>query len=367
MRKMFISLLLFAVLLGRFTSIAAQSPIPLEVFVHHDRPNQVATVYFTNPISGLSTPVTIQNVRQEVLVTDEMLLTGLGVMFRDPSSGRVLLAAPSGQITPHPFIPQQPSGLLDVDWVLSPDGASIAWVEVFVQGNSVISVPYVADLKGTTITPLPPPPPSPPLRRMMPLALTNDRSLFFYDAAFPTGPRSLTDFFVGYEDVHVFVANRQTYQQLPNEPSCLCGAGVGGNGRIFLRLSEAAQGFDLHWWNLDSNSDTPIPSVALRFGEAGDFFVPENFPFAFYAQAQNLQDDSPEAQFALMRVDLTAHTQKVLIGPSVQRFKVMALRDEGRELILVDVYGGATYKFDLTTDELALVSEDTWLGTFYLQ
>jgi hypothetical protein len=35
--------------------------------------------------------------------------------------------------------------------------------------------------------------------------------------------------------------------------------------------------------------------------------------------------------------------------------------------MISDVYGGATFKLDVFTSEMALVSEQIWLGTMYQQ
>jgi hypothetical protein len=293
-------------------------------------------------------------------------MTAAGVIFKNPSDRRVMLATSDGQLLPHPFIPQQSADLVTVDWVVSPDQKSIAWVEVFPAADRWISNVYMAAVDGSLMTPLAAPPPSgvDPFGRVRPLALTNDRSLFFYDAAFPVEIRSLTDYFADYRDVGVYVGNRSIYQQLPGEPVCSCGVGIGGNGRVFLRLSNRNPGFNLTWWNLDTNTSFPIPFVRPAFGQAGDFFIPEDYPFAFYTLAENLEDS--ESPFALMMVDLTTQTQRLLIEPTTQRFKVMAVVDSQTALV-GDVYGGGTYKLKLLSGELTFVSENTWLGTIYLE
>jgi hypothetical protein len=347
--------------------VEAQSPAPIDVFAEHNRSEEILTLYFTNPVSGLSTPVEIQGFGQNLLAVEELTLTPNGVLFKNPTDQRVLLGTSDGRIISHPFIPQQSQGLVTVDWVLSPDKQSIAWVEVFPAADRWISNAYLADINGTTITPLPLVPLSPvdPLGRMLPLAVTNDRSLLFYDAAFPIQARTLTDYFPDYQDIGVYVANRGTFERLPGEPVCACGAGIGGNGRIFLRLSLRNPGFNLTWWDLDSNSSQPIPFERPAFAQAGDFFIPESEPLAFYTQAENLETLDTNAPFALMMVDFTTRSQRVLVGSTSQRFRVMAVIDSGKGILMVDVYGGETYKFNLDTGELVLVSENIWLGTIW--
>jgi hypothetical protein len=365
MKKILLVLLLVCLIRAEWTR--AQSPIPIDVFAEHNRSEESLTLYFTNPISGLSTPVEIQGFAPNLLAIEELTLTPNGVLFKNPADRQVLLGTPDGRIIPHPFIPQQSQGLVTVDWVLSPDQQSIAWVEVFPAADRWISNAYLADIDGTTITPLPLVPVSPtnPLGRMLPLAITNDRSLLFYDAAFPVEARTLTDYFPDYQDIGVYVVNRGAYERLPGEPVCPCGAGIGGGGRIFLRLSLRNPGFNLTWWNLDSNTSQPIPFERPAFAQAGDFLVPESEPIAFYTQAENLETTDVNAPFALMMVNFTTRSQRVLLGSSPQRFRVMAVIDSGNVILMVDVYGGGTYKLNLVDGTLTLVSENTWLGTIW--
>lgn len=347
-----------------FSLSHAQQPLPSEVFVEHDRAAQTASIYFTDAISGLSAPVVIQGFPPNLLVLEELTLMPNGVIFKNPLNGQVQLALPGGQIIPHSFIPQQAEGLQAVNWVLSPDGQSIAWVEVFISGINWLSNVYVADINGSSITPLPPEIGNTiaSQRRLMPLYLSNDRNFFFYDGAFPTFPPSLTDYFDDYSDLYVYIADRQSFQHLPNEPLCDCGAGIGG-GQYYLRLESTSAGFKVHLWDLFASTHQEIDPVGQRYQQAGDIVI--RLPYAFYTQAENLEDESPEAQFALMRVHFFDGTQEVLIGPSSQRWRVAAVIDEGAALLLDNVYSGGSYKLDLNTRELVQVSTKTWLGTVY--
>jgi hypothetical protein len=367
-RLIFSLLILLYFLVGASTT-RAQNPTPLEVFVEHDKSADTATIEFISPVSGLSTPVTIQPFGRDLSVLQEMSLTSGGVLFQNPSDRRVMLATPDGRLVPHPFIPRQAAELVTVDWVLSPDGSSIAWVEVFASAEAWISNLYISDIQGQNIVQLPPPPRTrvnDPYRRARPLALTNDRQTLFYDAAAPVEIRQLTDYYADYEDLFMYSAETSTYAPLPGEPGCACGAGISMDGSRLMRLSSTGGGFTLHAWILgESPAETVIGPVSPAFAQAGDFFVTSDF--ALYTQAQNLETNAFDAQFALMLVDLRLNQQTILIGPSSQRLKVLSLADEGRTLLLGDVYGGGTYKLDLITNELTLVANQTWLGTLYLQ
>lgn len=361
---LFTIIVLLFLLLSQST-LHAQEPIPIDVFVEHDRTAQTASIYFTDAISGLSAPVVIQGFRPSLLVLEELTLTPNGVMFKNPVDGSVQLAIPGGQIISHPFIPQQFEGLQAVNWVLSPDKNSIAWVEVFIVGDSFLSNAYIADINGNNITSLPPEVLNTITfqRRLMPVALSNDRQMFFYDGAYPTFPRSLTDYFVDYSDLYLYRADQQSFQRLPNEPMCECAAGVGNSGQYYLRLEQGSGGYKLHLWDLLANVEQEVDPVGQRYAQAGDIFIPDGQPYAFYTQAQNLDDDSPEAQFVLMMVRFFDGTQEILLEPSSQRWRVLAMIDDGTALLLANVYSGGTYKLDLSIRELVQVSAKSWLGT----
>lgn len=356
-------LLLFSIVLPGKSY--AQIATPIDVFVTHDREAGTATLYFTNPVSGLSTPVTLPGFSRDKLVYEELTVTPNGVLFRNPIDEQVVVATPDGRVQPHPFIPVNTQGLFEVDWVLSPDRQSIGWVEVFLRDTGWESILYTADLAGTNIQRLPAPPISQfdPLRRIMPLALTDDRQVFYYDAAYRTQPRPLTEYFLNYQDVYVFNAATQQYTPLPDEPGCLCAAGVSANGQLYLRLLTGTSGFTLNLLDVRANASKTVAPLAPVFAQAGDVWFGSQY--AYYTQAQNLSDPSAEGQFALMRVDLAAGQQQMLIGPTAQRWRALDVIDGGETLLLADIYGGGTYKFNLSDQTMQPVTDDFWLGTIY--
>lgn len=342
----------------------AQVPIPVDVFAFYDQDLQQVTLYFSNPVSGLSTPVTLPGFRRSQLIMYEMTVTQAGVIYKDPNTNQPMLASPDGRVAPHPFIPQQTSNLVAVDWVVSQDGNSIAWVEVFPSETRWIANLYVSDVFGANLMAVAPPPESSyePFRRAYPVAVSNNRQRIFYDAAYPLESWAYPEYYQSYIDLHVYIAERQVHQQLPEEPRCICGAGLDSRGQILLRLEEQPLGYDLRIWDLNNNGNQAVTNPGDPFALAGDFYIsPTN---AYYSQSRNLADNRISAQFSLMQVDLTNNTQQILIPPSAQRFRVMAENAQG--IIMVDVFGGGTYKLDFGSQTPELVSEQTWLGTINL-
>ncbi|NJL92916.1 MAG: hypothetical protein HC915_03935 [Anaerolineae bacterium] len=335
-------------------------PMPIQVYATHDRSTGRLTLSFSNPVSGLVTPWVVEGFPPEALALEQFTVTDAGVIYRAPGTGALMLAHPTGRSEPHPFIPQQPSTVFDVAWVASQDGASVGWAEtIFVEGVPQVSL-YVADAFGTSITALPAPlgTSADPFLRVRPLALSNDRAFFFYDAAAPAQERPPTEYFNRHQAIYMFSAATEQYQPLPGSPTCPCGFGADGAGRQPITLERTEGGFRV------SGSQLPRPISASRpaFSQAGNLYVAPDASLAFYATAQNLEDNRPEAQFALFWVDLAAGVQQTLLGPGNQRWHPVRLIDEGQALLLADVYGGGTYKFNLASQVLSQVSESTWLG-----
>lgn len=360
--KAMLSLLGLLALSLALSSIShAQSPTPIDVFVRHDRANTRATIYFTNPISGLSTPVEISAFPADVGVLDTFSLSAEGVIFRRPIDGLVWIATSDGRLSQHPFIPQNPQNLAALDWVLSPDGRSIAWVEVFPTEDQWLSRLYLARVDGQNLIELPAPPASSlaPFRRARPLALSDDRARLYVDLAAPLEAERITAYFQTPEDIYLYES--EAYTSLPSEPSCICAAGIAPNRGEWLRLTSTERGFDLHHWTIETEASALIPSIEPTFAQAGDFLLGEDF--ALYSQAELLFTAGDNRAFALMLIDLNNGTQRILGEVSDQRLRALAFSPDGEGALVADYYGGATYKLDFATGNLRRVSEATWLGS----
>ncbi|MFP4321729.1 MAG: hypothetical protein ACLFTK_04680 [Anaerolineales bacterium] len=319
------------------------------------------TLFFTDPITGLSTPTRIGPFPADQHVLDVVTLLPNGVMLRNPGDGALLLATPDGNLGPHPFMPQTPQELVTIEWVLSPDGGSILWVEVFAAENAWVSNLYTADVRGGDLQQLPAPPLTEvePFRRARPVALSDDRSRVFIDVAAPVARPASDDYFRTYEDLHVYRAETETYQQISGEPTCACGAGVAPNTGAILRVEPSDADLALRWLSADAvGSGQRIAPAGLAADQAGDFFWPGLS--AFYTQAIRSADGPT---FALLRLSPSAGTQQVLIEPSPTRYVPYRLLDDGESLLLLDFYNGGTYKLDLGTMEPIRLSDLTWLGT----
>jgi|GEM_PF-6439330 len=356
MRKLWLFGALIIFLMISVLPTQAQTIIPIDVFAEHDRTTQQLTLYFTNPVSGLSTPVIIESFDSTKIATYEFTVAATGVLFKNPQTGQPTLATLDGRLMPHPFIPQQADSV-SIDWVVSPDQNSIAWVEVFPSDTRWISNLYIADINGGTIEAIPLPPESSydVYLRAMPVALSNDRQWFYYDAGYPLDSGAYPDYHRLYTDLHRYNASTRTHEQLYQEPFCICGAAAYGDR--YVRLLNTDQGIQPQIF--DATEPTPVNDLPTAFSLAGDVYMTDN-RVVYYSQSNNLFDDSVAAQFSLVQINLNTQMQTFISPPSAQRFTVQGATDWG--LVLVDVFGGATYKFEFATQALTLVSENTWLG-----
>ncbi len=343
---------------------AAQGPVPLEVYAQHDRAGQTLTLSFTDPVSGLSTPTLIGPFPPERHALDDITLLPNGAMLRNPGDGALLLATPDGRLAPHPFIPQTPTELVTVEWVLSPDGQSIAWAEIFPAPDAWISNVYVADARGFEITQLPAPPLSDvePFLRARPVAVSDDRSRVYLDLAAPVARPAPGEYFTPYRDVYVYEADAGAYQQISGEPGCACAVGINPNTGGILRETRQGEDVALRWLGTQAvGLGEIIAPLGLNARQAGDFLLPTNSTRAFYTQWLGVDADGAP-QYALAGVDMVARMQQALLAPSAQRLTPLALLDDGATLVLAGYDADGTYKLDLASGEMTQVSNAIWLG-----
>lgn len=334
---------------GRIPAHAQENqPARVEIFLTEDTQAEQAKIYFMDPLSGLSTVISVEGGEQFTLV-------GNYVMYAKTRTGAIMKANPDGTIEPHPFI-HRAVDARSLRWVVSPDGQAVAWVQVS-QGG--VSQAYVAWADGRDARQLPISTPDASLE-LFPLALSNSMTEFFYDAAHPSTPPPGTPYVV-YSHIAEYNLLEESFAPLAQEPDCPCGAAVSAEGRIFARL-EAAQGtgpFTLHVWDLPTGADIRIPPPDLVFPYAGDLILNSTETLAVYSAAAGL---TPE-QYTLVLVDMVAQTQTPILTPGPDRYLPLAFIDGDSALMLAGVTTGGTYKLDLASGELRRVSKELYLGT----
>jgi hypothetical protein len=329
-----------------------ETPVRIDVFVGRDAETGEPNIFFVDALSGLSTVVNASSGQRFTLVGDY-------VLYQKATSGAIMRATANGMLEPHAFI-QQAVDTQAVRWITSPDQQAIAWVRVTTGGDSEA---YVAWADGSDLRQLPIASPGPAFE-LVPVALTDDMTAFYYDAAHPADtPVDMP--FATFEQIVEYNITAEAFYELPDEPNCPCGAAFSADGRIFARLeADEGQGpFGLHVWDLPTDADISIPAANLPYRRAGDLLLNSTGTFAVYGVASDVgaENDAPETRYALALVDIVAGQQYLVLEPGPERYRPVAFIDTDSALLLAGDEG--TYKFDLASGALQRVSNAVYLGT----
>ncbi len=342
----------------------AQNAPAIDVFLKYDAELQEVEVYFSNPITGLSALATIENFPPDLNPLDEFNVIANGVVYRDPTTGLPQLITPTGRILNFSFIPQSPIQLDRIDWVLSDDMRTIAWAEIDLNQLGWQSRIYVADVDGNNLRALPELPilPVQITHRIEMLGVSNGGDRIFFDNEHL--PEKADGFlFVGYQRVTAYAERIANYFDLPNEPNCLCPALITNNGRSLLRLQSSFQvnGYELHVWNLEDNTEVVVPAIDMPYSQAGFMLLNPSRALALYLIGEiNAEGDEV---YGLVLVNISSRQQTVILDEWTSRLRPMAFIDRNTSVLLVDIDEQVTYKLRLDTGEMAPVADKIWIGT----
>ena len=153
---------------------------------------------------------------------------GRYVMFLDAADNRVKLAAPDVRVQEHPFIQPQP-GSRRIDWWVSLDAQHVAWTQTFGDSTAQLRTETrVATVTGGNAQVVLADGPRDGIRAL-PVAFSGGADTLYMDYQ-PDGISDLLPIrqFAGLFGVDLATG---TVANLPNEPGCYCGAGIGG-GRL---------------------------------------------------------------------------------------------------------------------------------------
>lgn len=350
-RLLLATVFLIAVIAPLGNHVHAQ-PARIEVFLEQDPATNSARLYFMDALSGLSTVANVENGR--------FALLGDYVLYEKTRTGAVMRVHPDGTLEPHPFI-RRAVDTVALDWVVAPDGESVAWTVVNAAGESAA---FMAWADGSDLRQLPLLPEN-TQRTLFPLVLVNARTLFFYDAAHPLPAENSAPYAL-YHDVTQYSISNEMILPLPGEPACPCPAAITPDGRIMVRLeAEAGQGpFALHVWDLATGADILVPAPQIAQRQAGDLVVNENGTLAVYSAAAGVGIEAglvPE-QYALVLADVGAGTQRIVLPAGDVRYQPVSFIDEDTALLLTDARAGGTFKLDLVRGTLEQVSDKRYLG-----
>ncbi len=344
-------LLMLAVVVPWHTPAHAQTG-RIEVFLAQDPETNAARLYFMDALSGLSTVVNVENGR--------FALLGDYVLYEKSRTGAIMRVHPDGTLEPHPFM-RRAVDTVALDWIVSPDGQSVAWTVVNTAGESAA---FIAWADGSDLRQLPLLPER-EQRALFPLALVSERTLFFYDSAHVLPSENPAPYAL-YHHVMEYSISSEMILPLAGEPACPCAAAITPDGRIMVRLqAEAGQGpFALHVRDLITGADIQIPAPQIALRQAGDLVINANGTRAVYNAAAGVGVEAglvPE-QYALVLADVGAGTQRILIPSGEIRYRPLGFIDGDAALMLTDARAGGTFKFDLERDRLEQVSDKRYLG-----
>lgn len=328
--------------------------ISIPVFLQRDAEGERDRLAFINPLSGETV---------SVLVTGERYTPAVdALMYYDTAAGRVMLARPDGSVEPHPFI-QPGVATRRVDWLLSPDQAVIAWTLTEGVGDSLMTITTVANRDGTNPRQALVDGPRSGIRAL-PVAFSPDHTQLYMDFQ----PDGISDFtpFPQYAGLFALDIASSSWDYLPDEPSCFCGAGFGSGLLLRLKVSSTLDGFDLHVYNLAAGIRQVIAAQPIRsFTQAGNIVISPDGRLAVYALAQisDFGRPSQSVRTVFMLVDLTTMTQTPLTEPITTFVEPLAWTEDNSAVIFTSSQRDGTWKVRLDSGRLDKVAEATYLGS----
>ncbi|MCC6892856.1 MAG: hypothetical protein IT321_08550 [Anaerolineae bacterium] len=355
------SLIMMALLMGLFP-LAAQDATTTnahvwEVFLQRALGDGGADrLSFVDVVTG--------DVTETDVTGERYTLAGNTVLYYDRFANRVMLAYPDGDVREHPFI-QPTTSSRRVDWQLSVDGSKIAWTLTDGVSTALTTITNVANVDGSDARIVLSDEPRNAIR-LLPVAFSPDASTLYMDFQ-PDGFADFTPMpqYAGLIGVDLATAS---WDYLPDEPSCFCGAGFGNGYLLRLRVSSDISGFDVHVYNLAGQVAETIAAQPLRgYTQAGDVVFSPDGHLAVYAlaQVQNFGRPDQSVRTVFMLVDLEQKTQTALTEPITTFVEPHSWTENNSALLLTSRQQDGTWKINLNDGKLTRVADATYLGTVY--
>lgn len=327
---------------------------PWQVFLQRDIDSLGADrLIFINPFTDEETSVEVNGERYTP--------AGDGVIFFDPGANRVMVAMPNADVREHPFI-QPGNDTRRVDWLVSPDHSTLAWT--LTGGDTgLTTITTVANLNGTNPRQVLMDGPRDGIRAL-PVAFNADKTVLYMDFQ----PDGIADFTPYPQFAGLFALDLASgsWERLPGEPGCFCGAGFGAGLLLRLAVSPDLSGFDLRVVNLEGDVEQTLPGLRLRnYTQAGDVVISPDGTRAVYALAQVRDFGRPgqSIQTVFVLVDLQTQTQTALTEPITTFVEPLAWTEDRSAVLLTSRQRDGTWKISLGDGRLVKVAEATYLGT----
>jgi len=309
--------------------------------------------------------VDLLTAEQTALVVDGERYTLMrgSVLYLDRITRRVMLAFPDGDSREHPFI-QPDAQTRRVDWLLSADAKMIAWTLTGGTSENLTTRTSVANLDGSNLHEVFLDGPRNAIRAM-PVAFSTDNTHLYMDFQ----PDGFSDFAPYPQFAGLFTISMDgsgTWEYLPDEPACFCGAGFGSGLMLRLKVSADLSGFDLNVYNLTGQVEQTILAQPIRnYTQAGNIILSPDGSRAVYAlaQIQNFGRADQSVQTVFMLVDLQRMTQRALTEPITTFVEPVTWTEDNTAIIFTSRQRDGTWKINLADGALVRVADATFLGT----
>ncbi|MEO8392610.1 MAG: hypothetical protein ABI700_06425 [Chloroflexota bacterium] len=346
MPKAFIFALAFVLLLTTFRVSNAQDSTtdPQQVFLLSG--NQLI---FVDLLAGTSSKIPVNG--------DHFTVVKGGVMFFDRTRHRVMIAAPDGTLTEHPFI-QPAETVTRIDWNISHDEQTIAWTETSGAPSALTTTTYVAGIDGEEQRMVFSDGPRDSIRAY-PVAFSEDKSILYMDYQ-PDTIGDLTPF-RQYAGLFALDLVSGSTNSLPGEPGCFCGAGIGGD--TFLRLTLADSGFNLRIRSLTNSTEATLAPIN-NYTQGGDVLIAPDGNRAVYALAQITGFGTPgqTVQTVIVLVDLLNLSQRTLAPPTNHLLRPILWTEDDSAVLFADPQSQSTWKAMIRDGSFEQVASGIYLG-----
>ncbi len=280
------------------------------------------------------------------------------VMFYDRAARRMMVATPDGALSQHPFI-QPDQGVSRIDWNLSHDEQTIAWTETSGDPSALMTTTWVAEIDGVDARQVFTDGPRNGIRAY-PVAFSPDKATLYMDYQ-PNTIGDLTPFrqYAGLFALDLFSGETG---ELPGEPGCFCGGGIGAD--MFLRLTLADSGYNLRIRNLSNDSETLLPPVNSDT-QGGDVLIAPDGNRAVYALARisGFGTAAQSVQTTIVLVDLLSLTQQPLGAAQDRLLRPILWTEDDSAVLFVDPQAQTTWKATIRDGTFEQVADGIYLGT----
>ena len=350
-----ISILIVAGARGQDTTGIDAALTSWDVFVKHDSEESgSAQLVFINLLTGESTIVGNNGER--------FTLVDGGVIYFDRDEKQVKFSTPDGRVADHEFM-TMPLDAERIDWIVSDDGASIAWtVTRRDQDNRLLTVTMVSDDAGGGVREV--------LRdgpwidsRVMPVAFSVNADELYLDAQ-PDGIAGLTPFAIHANLFGLSLVSGDA-RLLPVAPGCFCSTAFIGESLLQLIHAPDIDGIQVKLEDVRGGASRIVPAIHHEgFTSAGGLLPSPDGTLAIYVltQERSIADSGAIPQSVIVVADLEAMEQTKVGQPIDGLAYPVSWSEDNAAVLFTDTLQRRTWKLELSSGTVREVAEALYLG-----